>query len=715
MPQEEGASHGVDVIRPKCRRCSYCIQTCPAKAIKLEKDGVRIIAGRCVLCGSCIKDCPHQALVYADGLAEVRRFLSDHGNTIACLDPAFPAAFTTESPRQLVTALKRVGFSEVWEGALGADLVGWAYRRLLTLEGVCREPSRPGQVDRPIISSVCPVIVSYAQKFLPSIIPCLAPIVSPMVAIGRAARLLRGPTWRVVYLTPCLAQTGERAAPEVAGAVDEVITFEDVRRLIGEASLVPNSLDETDFDGPRPYLGRVASVGGGFSRSLGSPYDVLMDHMSVIYGRRRSVGALHQIASGLIQTRFVDLVYCDGCVDGPFGGDELSVVGRRGIVARYTETEMQSQHPASAVRELDSYRDVFLGRRFLNMEEKLPEPTEREIEAILRKIDKVPPLRNIDCRACGYASCRDKAIAVAQGMAEAEACLPYLLQQSEKIYQQLEKSHRELQGAHQALEQTQSQLIRTEKFASLGQLAAGVAHEINNPLGTITIYAHLVLKSLEADDPRREDMEVIVKEASRAKQIVQGLLSFAREAKLRPAPTDINELLEDVLGLVANQSAFHNIKIRKIFAPRMPAVTADSAQLKQVFLNIILNAAEAMEGRGTITIVTVGGKRKISVKIKDTGPGIPPEIVEKLFSPFFTTKEKGTGLGLAISYGITERHSGKIDVKTKLGEGSTFIVTLPVTEEREGLSDEGRGVVPKSEISTDRERRDGEKKENIAR
>jgi signal transduction histidine kinase len=508
---------------------------------------------------------------------------------------------------------------------------------------------------------------------------------------------------------------GERTAPEVAGAIDQVITFANVKRLMAEASLVPSRLDETDFDGPRPYLGRVASVGGGLSRSLGSPYDVLIDHMSVTYGRGRSLGALHQIASGLIETRFMDLAYCDGCVDGPFGGDELSVVGRRGIVARYTETEMESQHPATVVRELDSYRDVFLGRRFLNMEQKLPEPTEQEIEAVLRRIDKEPPLRNIDCRACGYPSCRDKAIAVAEGMAEAEACLPYLLQQSEKIRQQLEKSHRELQAAHQALEHTQSQLIRTEKFASLGQLAAGVAHEINNPLGTITIYSHLVLKSLEPDDPRREDMELIVKEADRAKQIVQGLLSFAREAKLRPAPTDINELLEDVLGLVANQSAFHNIKIRKIFATRMPAITVDSAQLKQVFLNIILNAAEAMEGRGTITIVTVGGKRKISVTIKDTGPGISPEVMEKLFSPFFTTKEKGTGLGLAISYGITERHSGRIDVKTALGKGSTFIVSLPVTKEKEGFLDEGKAEDPENEISRNREKRNGEKSENTAR
>ncbi len=127
-------------------------------------------------------------------------------------------------------------------------------------------------------------------------------------------------------------------------------------------------------------------------------------------------------------------------------------------------------------------------------------------------------------------------------------CMPYLLEQSKRIYQQLEKSHRELQLSHQELEQAQTQLIRTEKLASLGQLAAGVAHEINNPLGTITIYAHLLLKGMDKDDPRREDVELIVNESNRAKEIVQGLLSFARETKLRPGPVNVNDLLEDVLG-----------------------------------------------------------------------------------------------------------------------------------------------------------------------
>jgi signal transduction histidine kinase/iron only hydrogenase large subunit-like protein len=671
-------SYDINVNNRKCRLCSYCIQICPAKAIKLEKDNIKIIPERCVMCGSCITACPQQAFSYKNALDRVKAFFFDNEKTIACLDPAFPAVLDVGTPRQLVTALKKIGFTEVWEGAFGAELVSQAYRKLLH-EGI----------NRPLISSFCPVIVFYIQKYLPQLIPNIAPLVSPMIAIGRVARKAKGPEWKMVYITPCLAQMKEMVAPEVASAIDEVITFRDVKKLIDEAGIERRELEETDFDGPRPFLARVTSVIGGLNRSMGTNFDVLVDEISVAYGRRRVIGALNQLAAGYIQAKFLDFVYCDGCVDGPFVDRELSVLGRRQIVARYAKAEMNKQDVANVIAELDQYEEIDLHREFQSMEQKLPTPTEEQIRTILKKIGKLPPNHNLDCRACGYPTCRDKAIAVAQGIAEAEYCLPYLLEQSKKIYQQLEKSHRELQLSHQALEQAQFQLIRTEKLVALGELAAGVAHEINNPLGTITIYTHLLLKGLEKDDPRREDVELILSEANRTKEIVQGLLSFARETKLRPGPTNINELLEDVLGLLVNQSLFHNIKIKKSFFQNLPTIFADATQLKQVFLNIILNAAQAMEGKGNLVISTIQEKKQIKVKIQDTGPGIPPEIMGKLFNPFFTTKEKGTGLGLAISYGIIERHSGKIDIETKLGKGSTFIVSLPISAEEE---EQGEGT-----------------------
>ena len=672
-------SYNIEIDNQKCRKCFYCIQICPTKAIKFDKDKVTIMTERCVTCGSCITECPHQAFRYEGGLAGVRELLAGPSRTIACLDPAFPATFDDGTAKQLVSALKRAGFTEVWEGAFGAELVRRAYEKLLD-----------ESAGKPLISTFCPVIVFYVQKYLPRLIPNLAPCVSPMIAVGRAVKKVKGPDWKTVYVTPCLAHMREMVAPEVSGAIDQVITFRDMKELLAGLGIRQGDMEETEFDGPKPNLGRVVSVVGGFNKSIGINFDVLMDDVTVTYGQKRAIGALNQLAAGVMDARFLDFVYCFGCVDGPFAEDKLSVLSRRQIVARYVKAGMTDQDREERAGEADRYGETMLFRDFMNMEQKLPVPTEEQIAATLRRIGKMSPNQNLDCRACGYPTCRDKAVAVAQGVAEAKYCLPYLLERSTKTYQQLEKSHRELQMAHQELEQAQAQLIRTEKLAALGQLAAGVAHEINNPLGTITIYAHLLLKSIEADDPRREDVALIVSEANRAKEIVQGLLSFARETKLRPGLTNVNELLDDVFGLVENQSLFHNIKIKKVFAPDLSDIIADSTQLKQVFLNIILNAAQAMEGKGSLTVTTTQEKKRIKVKIQDTGPGIPPEIINNIFSPFFTTKEKGTGLGLAISYGIIERHAGKITLETKLGKGTSFTVSLPVSADEDEQKDETR-------------------------
>lgn len=667
----------INVITRKCRRCYSCIQICPAKAIKREKGNIKIIHERCILCGSCIKACPQSALFYTSGLYQVKEFLGNNEKIIACLDPTFPAVLDRGTPRQLVTALKKAGFAEVWEAAFAAELISREYRELLHRD-----------VGKPIISSFCPALAFYIQKYLPQLIPNLAPIISPMIAMGRIAQKIKGKDWKLVYITCCLAQMGEMNAPEVAGVIDQVITFQEAKQLIDEAGIDRLEQEETNFDGPHPYLARIFPVIGGLYRCMGESFDVLMDEISVTGGRIRSLRALHQLVAGHIEAKFLDLTFCEGCVDGPFADREIYVLGRRQIVARYTKAEMSRQSAAEALVEVARFRDIDLNREFKRMEQNLPIPTEAEIQAILEAMDKAPPDRNLDCRACGYPSCRDKAIAVAQGLAELEMCLPYLLERTRKIYNELKKSHQELQISHLELEKAQASLIRTEKLASLGQLAAGVAHEINNPLGSITIFAHLILKSLPEDDPRRADMQLVIDEANRTKEIVQGLLSFARETKMRPGATNINQIIDEVLNLVMKQSLFHNIKIEKALAENLPSTYADGTQLKQVFLNIILNAAQAMNGSGDLFITTEHDEtnRYIRVKIRDTGAGIPPEVLGKMFDPFFTTKEKGTGLGLAISYGIIERHQGKIDVETELGKGSTFIITLPVLDGEEKLN-----------------------------
>ncbi|MDY6854530.1 MAG: PAS domain S-box protein [Thermodesulfobacteriota bacterium] len=232
------------------------------------------------------------------------------------------------------------------------------------------------------------------------------------------------------------------------------------------------------------------------------------------------------------------------------------------------------------------------------------------------------------------------------------------------------------------LQDTQLQLLQSEKMSSLGKLAAGVAHEINNPLGGILIFSNLLIEEMSEDDYRREDLKRIAEEATRCKEIVKSLLEFARQTGSKMELVDINKAINDGLFFLENQVIFHNIMIEKDLDTHLPLIEGNSSQIKQVFMNIMVNAAEAMEGRGTLDVRTTFQSKNDSVLIEfsDTGAGIPVENISRIFDPFFTTKEigRGTGLGLSLSYGVIEEHNGKIDVKSKIDGGTSFIIELPI-------------------------------------
>ena len=245
---------------------------------------------------------------------------------------------------------------------------------------------------------------------------------------------------------------------------------------------------------------------------------------------------------------------------------------------------------------------------------------------------------------------------------------------------------RERIKTEEKLKETQLQLLQAENMASIGKLAAGVAHEINNPLGGILIYATLMMEDMDDSDPRKDDLKRIVQETTRCKEIVKSLLEFAREIGPNREVVDINKAVLDSLFFLEKQAIFYNIEIKKELYPNLPKVLAHPGQLKQVFMNMMVNAADAMHGSGTLTIRTgvTKDKKNVWIEFIDTGEGIPEENLNKIFDPFFTTKEigRGTGLGLSTSYGIIQDHKGKIDVKSKIGEGSTFRIEIPIKEEK---------------------------------
>ena len=243
-----------------------------------------------------------------------------------------------------------------------------------------------------------------------------------------------------------------------------------------------------------------------------------------------------------------------------------------------------------------------------------------------------------------------------------------------------EKLEKKVQQRTDEIKKIHSQLFRSEKLASLGKLAAGVAHEINNPLTGILTNASLLLDDLPNEDPRREDVDVIVKETIRCREIVKRLLDFARQTKPQKQRVDVNSIIESIILLVRNQTSFRDISVQKNLSDKIPEIMADKDQIQQVFINIIINAAEAMSKGGTLIIDTLLSSAEdfIMIKFADTGQGIPENLKEKIFDPFYTTKENGTGLGLSISYGIIEQHGGGINVDSTFGEGTIFTIELPI-------------------------------------
>lgn len=242
------------------------------------------------------------------------------------------------------------------------------------------------------------------------------------------------------------------------------------------------------------------------------------------------------------------------------------------------------------------------------------------------------------------------------------------------------------------LSETQRQLYQSDKLASVGRLAAGVAHEINNPLTGVLTYSSYMLKRVNGDAEMKEDLEVIVRETKRCREIVKGLLDFARQSPPEKRPTDLNEIIHRATRILQNQFSLQHIELVTHLHPALPLLNIDGNQIQQVVVNLLMNAHDAMgEKGGTISIITemaepqvkpealLSGAAYAQIKISDSGCGIPRENLSKIFEPFFTTKgQKGNGLGLAMVWGIIEKHNGRITVDSEMGKGTTFNILLPL-------------------------------------
>lgn len=263
------------------------------------------------------------------------------------------------------------------------------------------------------------------------------------------------------------------------------------------------------------------------------------------------------------------------------------------------------------------------------------------------------------------------------------------LERQLQAYEEILSLNEELNSYIKRLESTQKQLIQSEKLSALGQLAASVAHELNNPLAGVLNYSKLLAKKVSSDSFNKEEalsnLSKMESAVNRCSGIVRGLLDFARQSEPMLQPIAMSSVIDQVMFLVGHEAKMNNVDLHREETSSLPPVMADFGQLQQVFVNLVVNAIQAMPNGGKLTInSSLGEDGWVRVSVQDTGSGIAPENLEKLFTPFFTTKEqeKGIGLGLAVSYGIIERHGGRIEVQSEVGKGSTFTVYLPAYKEK---------------------------------
>ena len=653
----------VTTIRERCRMCYTCIRECPAKAIRVKDGQAEVIPDRCIACGNCLRVCSQQAKQYRDSVNEVEQLLAGNGKVVACIAPSFPAEFHELGEGELVGMIRELGFDRVCEVSFGADLVAKRYRSVVEDSG-----------DQRFIATSCPAVVAYIERFYPHLVSSLLPIVSPMVATARAVRKIYGDDVSVIFVGPCLGKKMEANSKNVAGDIDAVLTFGELRRMFERAGVKAESVLEDDFDPPHGGLGGLFPIGRGMLQAADLPEDLKTGNIVAVEGHNHVREAVKEFSAGDLGARLLEALCCEGCIMGAGIENSLPLFNRRRRVREYVcrrEERMDHDVWHATIARME---DLDLSREFTVEDQRISAPAEDEIQAILAGMDKHGPDDELNCGACGYETCREHAVAIHQGLAENAMCLPHTIEKLSRALTQVEQSKERLANAQEALAQS-------EKLASVGQLAAGVAHEVNNPLGAVLMYSHLMRDECPADSPLREDIELVIDQAGRCKKIVAGLLDFARQNKVAREPTNLNELVQRTVQTTPVPEGVQ-IEVRQL--SDSPAADVDQDQIVQVLTNLIGNAIDAMHGNGTIRIELDGDERGAAFRVRDMGEGIPEENLKKIFEPFFTTKRvgEGTGLGLAVTYGIVKMHGGDIQVQSnadpEIGPtGTTFTVTLP--------------------------------------
>lgn len=648
----------VYTVKDRCRVCYTCVRECPVKAIKIINGQAEVMPDRCIACGNCVNVCSQGAKTFNKQINRVEDLLKSEDFVIAAVAPSFPAEFTEiENSAKFVGMIRELGFKKVVEVSFGADLVAQEYNNLLD-----------NNDNRSYISSDCPAVVACIEKHHPDLVQNLAPIVSPMVAIGRVIKKKYSEKVKIVFIGPCIAKKGE------SDEIDSSITFVELRQMLEAKGVSQDNVELSEFDPPKSGKGSVFPVSHGLLSTMGKNPDVTECDIIVADGKKNFIDAITEFEKGNLDGKHLNLLCCDGCIMGPGMSKNGSRLNRKNRISKYAKEKLKKLDRKEWTKQMDEYSSLDFSRSFNPEDRRMDQPSEEQIAETLKKIGKFEEKDHLNCKACGYDTCRAHAIAIINGFAEDEMCLPYSIEMMHQTISNLNITNDKLASARQALKQS-------EKLANMGQLSAGIAHELNNPLGVISMYSNILKDESKDGDPIREDLDLIVEQADRCKKIVGGLLNFARKNQVKTESTDIIEFCRRSLLSVVVPS---NITTSFRSEDETLEAEIDKDQMMQVLTNLEKNGIDSMPDGGKLSVVVEDHNLDFEIIITDEGCGIKEENMEKIFTPFFTTKEigKGTGMGLPLVYGIVKMHKGQINVKSntdieKGPTGTAFSIRLP--------------------------------------
>jgi len=501
----------IEIIKEKCTVCYACVRACPVNAIQVKpnQDFPEVNHDWCIGCGACLNVCSPKAVVYRDSREEVKNILLSSNKVAAIVGPSISGEFDDITDyRKFVQMIRQLGFDFVNEVSFGVDLIAKEYGKLF-------ENYR----GKYYISSICPPIVSLIEKFHPELVGNLAPITSPMIATAKVVRRIYGEDIKVVFIGPCIAAKNDIKKNKEWSQVDEVLTFVELRQLFDEFNIKENALEFSDFDPPLGYKGSLFPISNGILQAADLDENLLTGSIITAEGKSNILAAISQfeISVDFIKQHF-NLFYCEGCLMGPGTSRGGKKFIRRTLVTEYANKRLLDFNKNEWDESIAQFSDFEHSRGFTPDDQRLPEPTEEEIQEVLKVIGKTEYDDNVGCEACGYKSCKDFAYSVSKGLAKPDMCITFSLKNKQEYIKALKTSNDHLAKIQDALKISEkNSKIERQKAVEASETITAMMQKLN--AGVL-----IVDQNLKIVQSNESFVNILGVEAREINEIIPGLI-----------------------------------------------------------------------------------------------------------------------------------------------------------------------------------------------